>query len=131
MTFDIPGYPPAFEYREFSVRPSRLNSAQAGGLFPAQGLALERPDSPFSRKKTQASSWARRAACRFRPISSARFAGCEVLVDFTRPEATLKHLEICASRGIRHGDRDHGITPEQKKLVSAASRDIAIVMAPT
>jgi len=57
-------------------------------------------------------------------------AGCDVLVDFTRPEATLKHVEICRGLGIRMVIGTTGFTPEQKKLISAASRDVAMVMAP-
>jgi 4-hydroxy-tetrahydrodipicolinate reductase len=56
--------------------------------------------------------------------------GCDVLVDFTRPEATLKHVEICRSRGIRMVIGTTGFTPEQKKEIGAASGDVAMVMAP-
>jgi 4-hydroxy-tetrahydrodipicolinate reductase len=57
-------------------------------------------------------------------------ADCDVLVDFTRPEATLEHLEICGSRGIRMVIGTTGFTPQQKKLIGAASRNVAVVMAP-
>ena len=56
--------------------------------------------------------------------------GCDVLVDFTRPEATLKHVQICRARGVRMVIGTTGFTPEQKKEISAASGDVAMVMAP-
>lgn len=56
--------------------------------------------------------------------------GCDVLVDFTRPEATLKHVQICRARGVRMVIGTTGFTPEQKKEIGAASGDVAMVMAP-
>jgi 4-hydroxy-tetrahydrodipicolinate reductase len=57
-------------------------------------------------------------------------AGCDVLVDFTRPEGTLAHLEICRAHGIRMVIGTTGIQPAQKKLIVEAAKEIAIVMAP-
>jgi len=90
--------------------------------------ALERPDSPFLGKDA-GELVGSPCGVRISADLERSLADCDVLVDFTRPEATLKHLEICASRGIRMVIGTTGFTPEQKKLVSAASRDIAIVMA--
>ncbi len=101
--------------------------AQAGDF--QLKAALERSDSPFLGKDAGELVG---APCGV-PISAdleRSLAGCDVLVDFTRPEATLKHLEICRSRGIRMVIGTTGFTPEQKKLISAASRDVAMVMAP-
>jgi 4-hydroxy-tetrahydrodipicolinate reductase len=101
--------------------------AQAGDF--QLKAALERSDSPFLGKDAGELVG---APCGV-PISAdleRSLAGCDVLVDFTRPEATLKHLEICRGRGIRMVIGTTGFTPEQKKLISAASRDVAMVMAP-
>ena len=101
--------------------------AQAGDF--QLKAALERSDSPFLGKDAGELVG---APCGV-PISAdleRSLAGCDVLVDFTRPEATLKHIEICRSRGIRMVIGTTGFTPEQKKLISAASRDVAMVMAP-
>ncbi len=54
----------------------------------------------------------------------------DVLVDFTRPEGTLAHLRACvaAKRSMVIGTT--GFTPAQLNDIRAASKDIAIVMAP-
>ena len=101
--------------------------AQAGDF--QLKAALERSDNPFLGKDVGELVG---SPCGV-PISAdleRSLAGCDVLVDFTRPEATLKHLEICCSRGIRMVIGTTGFTPEQKRLISAASRDVAMVMAP-
>ena len=101
--------------------------AQAGDFqFKA---ALERPDSPFLGKDA-GELLGSPCGVRISADLERSLADCDVLVDFTRPEATLKHIEICRSRGIRMVIGTTGFTPEQKKLISAASRDIAMVMAP-
>jgi 4-hydroxy-tetrahydrodipicolinate reductase len=101
--------------------------AQAGDF--QLNAALERSDSPFLGKDAGELVGAP-CGVQISADLERSLAGCDVLVDFTRPEATLKHLEICRSRGIRMVIGTTGFTPEQKKLISAASRDVAMVMAP-
>src|SRR5512141_1214536 len=48
-------------------------------------------------------------------------AGCDVLVDFTRPEGTLAHLELCRARGIRMVIGTTGFQPAQKSLIVEAA----------
>jgi 4-hydroxy-tetrahydrodipicolinate reductase len=48
-------------------------------------------------------------------------AGANVLIDFTRPEGTLAHLQIC---------RQLGVNAAQKAEIALIAQDIAIVMAP-
>ena len=91
--------------------------------------ALERSDSPFLGKDA-GELVGSRYGVQISADPERSLAGCDVLVDFTRPEATLEHLEICRSRGIRMVIGTTGFTPEQKKRIGAASRDIAMVMAP-
>jgi len=57
-------------------------------------------------------------------------AAADCLIDFTRPEGTLRHLEICRRRGTRMVIGTTGLTIEQKLVIQDASRDIAIVLAP-
>ncbi|MEK8086781.1 4-hydroxy-tetrahydrodipicolinate reductase [Aquabacterium sp. A3] len=54
----------------------------------------------------------------------------QYLIDFTRPEGTLEHLRVCRELGVKMIIGTTGFTDEQKAEIDAASRDIAIVMAP-
>ena len=54
----------------------------------------------------------------------------QVLIDFTRPEGTLKHLQVCRELGVKLVIGTTGFTDAQKAEIEAAARDIAIVMAP-
>ncbi|HQU16161.1 MAG: 4-hydroxy-tetrahydrodipicolinate reductase [Chromatiales bacterium 21-64-14] len=54
----------------------------------------------------------------------------DVLVDFTRPEVTLAHLEICRAARRRIVIGTTGFDSPQREQVRAASREIAVVMAP-
>ncbi len=53
-----------------------------------------------------------------------------VLIDFTRPEGTMAHLAICREMGVKLVIGTTGFSDAQKAEIAAASRDIAIVMAP-
>ncbi len=61
---------------------------------------------------------------------SAATRAFDVLIDFTRPDVTLKNLEICRAAGRRMVIGTTGFTPEQTRHVADAAKDIAIVMAP-
>lgn len=54
----------------------------------------------------------------------------DVLIDFTRPEATLANLEVCRAAGRRVVIGTTGFTEAQRECIGAAARDIAIVFAP-
>jgi len=54
----------------------------------------------------------------------------DVLVDFTRPEGTLAHLAACRSAKKALVIGTTGFAPAALEEIRAASRDIAIVMAP-
>jgi 4-hydroxy-tetrahydrodipicolinate reductase len=62
-------------------------------------------------------------------VNSA-LSGCDVLIDFTRPEGTLGHAAICRVLGVRLVIGTTGFTPEQKDEIAAASAEIPIAMAP-
>ena len=53
-----------------------------------------------------------------------------VLIDFTRPEGTLAHLRVCRELGVNAVIGTTGFTDAQKEEIAAASKDIAIMMAP-
>jgi len=60
----------------------------------------------------------------------AALALADCLIDFTRPEGTLAHLEVCRRRGVHLVIGTTGFTTEGKLAVQEASRDIPIVFAP-
>ena len=57
-------------------------------------------------------------------------AGCDALVDFTRPDATIAHLAACRKLGVRMVIGTTGFSEAQKREIAEAARDIAIVMSP-
>lgn len=57
-------------------------------------------------------------------------AGCDVLVDFTRPEGTMSHLATCRKQGVRMVIGTTGFDEAQKKAIAGAARDIAIAVSP-
>jgi 4-hydroxy-tetrahydrodipicolinate reductase len=60
----------------------------------------------------------------------AGLTGCDVLIDFTRPEGTLAHLAVCRELGVKLVIGTTGFSDEQKAQIREASADIGIVMAP-
>ena len=56
--------------------------------------------------------------------------GAHALIDFTRPEAALAHIALCRKHHVNMIIGTTGFTPEEKQIIQAASRDIAIVFAP-
>ena len=57
-------------------------------------------------------------------------ANADYLIDFTRPEGTLKHLEYCAAHGIRMIIGTTGFDDAGKAAIAAAADKTAIVFAP-
>ncbi len=56
--------------------------------------------------------------------------GAGVLIDFTRPEGTMRHLEICRRLGVNMVIGTTGLSAQQKAQLGAAAQDIGIVFAP-
>src|SRR5687768_977792 len=56
--------------------------------------------------------------------------GCDALIDFTRPEGTLAHVEACGKQGVKLVIGTTGFTDAQRLEIADAARGIAIVMAP-
>ncbi len=53
-----------------------------------------------------------------------------VLIDFTRPDATMAHLAACRKNGVGLVIGTTGFSDEQKAEITAAAKDIPIVFAP-
>ena len=61
---------------------------------------------------------------------AASLRGADVLIDFTRPEGTLHHLEVCQQLGVNIVVGTTGFNAQQKALLGAAAQKIGIVFAP-
>ena len=57
-------------------------------------------------------------------------AGCEVLIDFTRPEGTQQHIAACLRHGVKMVVGTTGLDDKQKATIADAARSIAVVFAP-
>ncbi|TCJ15032.1 4-hydroxy-tetrahydrodipicolinate reductase [Parasulfuritortus cantonensis] len=60
----------------------------------------------------------------------AGLAGAHVLIDFTRPEATLAHIEACRRHKVALVIGTTGFDAAGKAAIAAAAHDIPIVFAP-
>ena len=61
---------------------------------------------------------------------AAGLRDAQVLIDFTRPEGTLAHLQACRALGVKMVIGTTGFADTEKALIRDAARDTAIVMAP-
>jgi len=62
--------------------------------------------------------------------AASALKGADVLIDFTRPEGTLYHLEICRQLGVRMVIGTTGFNAQQKAQLGAAAQHVGIVFAP-
>ncbi len=61
---------------------------------------------------------------------SKGLANAQYLIDFTRPEGTLKHLEYCAAHGVKMIIGTTGFDDAGKAAIADAAKKTAIVFAP-
>lgn len=54
----------------------------------------------------------------------------DVLIDFTRPDASMAYIDICRQAGKKVVIGTTGYTDSQKAAIAEAAKDIAIVLAP-
>ena len=111
----------------------RMGRALLEGVAQADDLALhaalEHDASPLLGKDAGELSG---APCGVRISADARAAlqGADVLIDFTRPEGTLHHLDICRELGVNMVIGTTGFNAQQKAQLGAAAQQIGIVFAP-
>ncbi|MDP1658520.1 MAG: 4-hydroxy-tetrahydrodipicolinate reductase [Methylotenera sp.] len=60
----------------------------------------------------------------------AALSNADVLIDFTRPEASMMYLDACQKHYVKMIIGTTGFSPEQKLAIEAASKNISIVFAP-
>jgi len=61
---------------------------------------------------------------------NAGLKNAQTLIDFTRPQGTLAHLQVCRALGVNVVIGTTGFSDAQKSEIAAAAQDIAIVLAP-
>lgn len=61
---------------------------------------------------------------------AAGLKNIDVLIDFTRPQGTLVHLELCRQAGVGMVIGTTGFEADGKAVIAEAARDIPVVFAP-
>jgi 4-hydroxy-tetrahydrodipicolinate reductase len=61
---------------------------------------------------------------------AAGLAGAQVLIDFTRPDGTLAHLDACRAHGVKAVIGTTGFSDAQKAQIAGHAQHIAIMMSP-
>lgn len=93
------------------------------------GAALDVPASPFLGRNAGELVGSSCAVAVTDDVEVA-LANVDCLIDFTRPEGTLKHLEVCRRLGVHLVVGTTGMNREQKGVIEGAAQDIPIVFAP-
>jgi 4-hydroxy-tetrahydrodipicolinate reductase len=57
-------------------------------------------------------------------------AGASVVIDFTSHEASARHAEVCAERGVALVVGSTGFTPETRARVAAAAKRVPVILSP-
>lgn len=72
------------------------------------------------------------SACgvRVSPDIGRTVSGADCLIDFTRPQGTLAHLDACVAAGVSMVIGTTGFSPGELARIDEAARRIAIVLAP-
>ena len=91
--------------------------------------ALERHDSPFVGKDAGEIIGAPNGVMISSDLEAA-LSGCDVLVDFTRPEGTMQHVDVCLRHGVKMIVGTTGLTDEDRARIKVAANKTAIVVAP-
>jgi 4-hydroxy-tetrahydrodipicolinate reductase len=104
---------------------------EAVSAEPALTLAgaLEHPQSSLNGKDTAELVGEGKGVVISGDVNAA-LSQCDVLIDFTRPEGTRDHLAACRKHGVNAVIGTTGFSAEQKREITAAAQDIAIVFAP-
>ncbi|MCC7547680.1 MAG: 4-hydroxy-tetrahydrodipicolinate reductase [Burkholderiales bacterium] len=111
----------------------RMGRALLEGVFQAPDMrlhaALERPDSDLIGRDA-GELLGSPCGVRIGDDIGAALRGAHVLIDFTRPEGTMRHLELCAAAGVKMVIGTTGLNPEQRGRIVDAASGLAIMLAP-
>jgi 4-hydroxy-tetrahydrodipicolinate reductase len=106
-----------------------LLEAVAGAADMHLHAALEREGSPWLGHDAGELVGATLGA-RITPDMETALEGADVLIDFTRPEATLRHLELCRAKRVALVIGTTGFDAAGKAAIAVAAKSIPIVFAP-
>ncbi|MDD5299372.1 MAG: 4-hydroxy-tetrahydrodipicolinate reductase [Gallionella sp.] len=111
----------------------RMGRALLEGVTQADDLvlhaALEHSASPLLGKDA-GELFGASCGVKISADADAVLQGADVLIDFTRPEGTLHHLDICRKLGVNMVIGTTGFNAQQKAQLGAAAQHIGIVFAP-
>ncbi len=111
----------------------RMGHALLEGVFSDHELqlhgALDRAGSPQIGRDA-GEQFGRNTGVKITSDIDAALKDADVLIDFTRPEATLQYLEACKKAHVKHVIGTTGFTAEQKTLIEMSAKEIGIVFAP-
>ncbi|PPD55147.1 MAG: 4-hydroxy-tetrahydrodipicolinate reductase, partial [Methylotenera sp.] len=111
----------------------RMGQALLEGVFVDSDLqlhgALDRAESPQIGRDA-GEQFGKNTGVKISSDLQAVLMSADVLIDFTRPEASMVYLEACKKAKVKHIIGTTGFTTEQKELIETAAKEIAIVFAP-
>lgn len=93
-------------------------------------VAVSRPDSLAIGKDAGELAGVAAAGIQVSDDLSAATDRFDVLIDFTRPDASLRYIEICRQAGKQVVIGTTGYSEAQKALIAEAAKEVAIVIAP-
>ena len=111
----------------------RMGHALLEGIFADSDLqlhgALDRADSPQIGRDA-GEQFGKLTGVQITGDVQAALNGADVLIDFTRPEASMQYLQACQHANVKHIIGTTGFSAEHKTLIEQAATQIAIVLAP-
>lgn len=109
-----------------------MGLALLDGVFADKELvlyaALDRADSPYIGRDA-GEQLGKTTGIKVTSDVSA-IEGADVLIDFTRPEASLQYLQACEEANVGMVIGTTGFTAEQKARIAQAAQQVGIVFAP-
>ncbi len=111
----------------------RMGQALLEGVFADEGLqlhgAIDRADSPRIGHDA-GEQFGRATGVKISADVGSALAGADVLIDFTRPEASMEYLAACERAGVKLVLVTTGFSAELKAQIAATAQKIAVVFAP-
>jgi len=112
----------------------RMGRTLVSAVHATQGLrvsaATERADSGMVGVDAGEVAGVGRAGAAIRPDLNEVLGDFDVLIDFTTPDATMHHLQLCRDARARMVIGTTGLAPSQREAIGEAAIDIALVYAP-